>query len=548
MLRITAPILAASMLMLSCAQTTHQTSPADLTTSVSSEEMARQPKSQIKLENVGFYLDPKTKSYFTNRGSTFSLKSSEDDLGHIEVAIDNDRFRAYKGPLTFDRDGAHVVRYRSVGPFDEKGPVGTMKVFVDNAPPVMTTTWSGPQHVEDGKLYINTATKFGIQAEDALSGTAKIFVKLNPKMQPKEYSTPFSFKSEGLKSVWIASADNVGNLSSWQRVPFQVDATAPRVHATVHGTHKQMDSFIFIGQEASVTLKAASRGAALDFIEYRIDDGPALKYTDSIRIQPTDTSISFRAVDKVGNMGSWKSMRFKVDDAKPEISVTKLSSSISENGIIYAKPGFSIRVMASDQGAGLQETHMSDDQQNFTEIKQRKITFKDPGVHHVAFRAKDAVGNTRETEVISIYIDNQVEDSQLKPKQKLVPHGNTFITSLPNSLTIVGNDAGVGVNHIEYSYDGKVFHKLTGPLDLAMWTKNKRTLFYRSVDKLGNMEETKSISITLQKQSKGVKVFVGTQSKVKPLTDIQKKIEAAKTPASEPSQISKAASSETTTQ
>lgn len=470
-------------------------------------------KNEVKLANVGFFVHPQTKAYYTSLQSQFSLKTAGDDaMSYIEISVDNEKFKKYKGPLQFDSEGAHVVRYRSVDPLANLGPTSTIKVFVDNTPPKVSVNWLGKKttNTQSSDLVIHPDTSMAIEATDNLSGVAKIFVKLSPNQSPSDYQAPIKFHSIGPKVIWVASADNVGNLSAWQKLHFNVDNISPKVEHKFSGLFKPSKDFTYIGDQTLLTLTASDDTCAVDYIEYQINDGPIVKYTEAIPLLKEKAKIKFRAIDQVGNTSQWQTAEVQPDSIAPTIAITELSSSIKDKGIIYAKPGFALKINATDQESGLGKTFITYDQNSFSNLEKEKLTFSEPGVHHVIFKAEDSVGNTYQTEVLSIFIDSTVEESQLRPKRKLVPLGDSYITTLPNSLEIIGNDNGVGINHVEYSYDGKVFTKLSDAIDLSEWTVKKRTLYYRAIDKLGNMEKIQSINISIQNEAPSVEIFVNT--------------------------------------
>lgn len=517
--------------LFACSCSHQQTTSSGLSPTAASftKEAAIKANSQIKLDNVGIYLDSKTNTYYASSTSKFSLKSSGDDSGKIEVSVDNERFKTYEGPLQFEGDGIHMVRYRSIGPFSEVGPIGTIKVFVDNTPPNVIAQWTGLKEEQQAKTIISPKSQLSLDAEDASSGTAKIFVKLSAAAAPEEYKEPLSFKQSGNQSVWVAAADQVGNLSSWSEIRFIVDSQGPNVTSNFGGLSKNSGKMeTFVGDTAKLALSGTDDFSSLDYIEYQLGDETALKYSLPIDLPNKNMTISYRAFDKVGNAGQWKSLKIVSDKTKPTIEVAKLASFVEDKGIIYAKPGFALKIDVKDQESGISESFISHDQIHFEKLTSNKLAFNKPGVSHFVIKAIDGVGNTSYSDVTSIFIDQSVEDSYIKPKQKMIESGGSYLTTLPNSIEIIGSDNGVGIMNVEYSYDGKVFQTASGPIDLALWNTKNRKIYYRAIDKLGNMEETKSMTISIQKEASGVEIFVNTGNKAsqEALSEIRKKVDS----------------------
>src|SRR5262249_1209040 len=65
-----------------------------------------------------------------------------------------------------------------------------------------------------------------------------------------------------------------------------------------------------------------------------------------------------------------------------------------------------------------------------------------------------------------------------------------------------------GVERVEVSYDGKTWNPAGRAIDLTQWSQSKRTVYYRSIDRLGNREAPQSMTVVLRTEGPKVDLFV----------------------------------------
>lgn len=72
---------------------------------------------------------------------------------------------------------------------------------------------------------------------------------------------------------------------------------------------------------------------------------------------------------------------------------------------------------------------------------------------------------------------------------------DTYLGTTTLTLTAADNEGGVGVEKTEYSFDGEVWYEYTTPIEVT--EEGSHTIYYRSTDWFGNMEELKSVTFTI---------------------------------------------------
>lgn len=117
---------------------------------------------------------------------------------------------------------------------------------------------------------------------------------------------------------------------------------------------------------------------------------------------------------------------------------------------------------------------------------------KQEGRHVVRIRVRDVTGAVVEMEELELYVDNTPPKTTVYTGEKTKLVGTIYCTNHPNGLSLKSEDLKSRVARIEYSWDGKKF-EVYDP-DKPLLNPNRRKLYFRGVDIVGNVEETKSIN------------------------------------------------------
>jgi hypothetical protein len=479
----------------------------------------------------GYYYDSSTQKYFTNGKTQFSIKSIENSkyLERIEYSVDDEGFQAYNGKLNLTTEGLHTVRFRAVDPVLNWSPVQVFRIYMDLTPPGSALSWKGPTYQNENTTFISTDSKLVISAEDNLAGTSKSFFKFD-NQEPKEFSSELAFnRYEGPLKIQISSVDKVGNQEAWRDINFFVDNRAPETEASVQGASYRNGEVLYVHFGGQVSLVAKDQGSGIKVIEYQINNGNILPYTVALPISDKKMVLKFRATDWVGNQEPWRNIIIHQDSQPPKITLKENDKFISVSGKTYAKPGFSINLDVNDTESGIKSVLLSHDAKTYEPLTESKFVFDKPGEHTLNVRAVDQVGNMTEANPITVVIDNTNPVSEYHFSEKIVEKEGRVLSSLPNRLEIKSLDAGVGFDHVEISYDGKVYMPLEDSIDLATWREPIRTIHYRGIDRLGNTEDPKQVSIQVLTKGPIVDLFVESENLPNvPLSTIIKQEEVAR--------------------
>ncbi|MCK5884076.1 MAG: hypothetical protein KAG61_10320 [Bacteriovoracaceae bacterium] len=471
----------------------------------------------------GFYYDKERGKYFSNSKSVFTIRptSTKEYLDKIEVSVDGSEFKTYGGALKFTNEGPHQVRFRAVDPVLNWSPVQTFRIFVDQTAPKSQIVWKGPTY-EDGKTtFINPKTVLNVIGQDNLSGVATILWKKGNK--ETAFPRRATFAKEGNYSYQIRAIDNVGNSEGSYGLSFTVDRNAPKTTAQIVGTKSNSDKKFYTTTGSQIELKSTDLKSGIQRVEYQINDGLISTYKRPIVLSETKTTLKYRAIDKVENREKWKSMDVYQDVRPPKISLEKKGRFYTISGKIYARPGFSFRAFVNDADSGTAKKLVSFDGVTYSETKEKTFTFKKSGETKFHLKAIDKVGNTEETNPYSIVIDSTPPTIKMKSSELLVKKNNYLLSSVPNRITFSTTDTGVGVDRIEISYDGKKFKTLNSPIELSKWKERRRNLYYRAIDRLGNIGEAKKVEIYVKTRGPKVELYVESENLPNvPLSKIKK--------------------------
>ncbi len=238
----------------------------------------------------------------------------------IEYAIGADgAWQPYTTPVVVDQVGEHVVRYRA---FDKAGNAAEEKSVTfavaapdtdDTTAPETSATVSGEKNADGAYIDMATVT---VTASDTGSGVNTIEYAVGDGAWTA-YTAPVMVHEVGEHTVRYRATDKAGNVAAEKSVAFTVaaappqDTTPPVTGATVDGT-KDSDG-AYVGS-AKVTVSAADEGGSgVAGVEYSLDAGPYLAYTDPVVVDRVGRhTVAYRASDKAGNTSEPLAVSFTV--------------------------------------------------------------------------------------------------------------------------------------------------------------------------------------------------------------------------------------------
>lgn len=124
------------------------------------------------------------------------------------------------------------------------------------------------------------------------------------------------------------------------------------------------------------------------------------------------------------------------------------------------------------------------------------IEFKEEGKHTLKFRAVNPVNNWSPVQFVEVFVDLTPATTEAKfPEDKYFKDETGIYVGLNSAISLVSQDNLSGIASVEYSWDGSNYQAYTKPI-LAD-KPGKQTLFYKSVDKVGNAEQVKRVDFVV---------------------------------------------------
>ncbi|MEU5628738.1 MULTISPECIES: OmpL47-type beta-barrel domain-containing protein [Streptomyces] len=255
--------------------------------------------------------------------ATVSIAATDEGgsgVERIEYAIGADgAWQPYTTPVVVDQVGEHVVRYRA---FDKAGNAAEEKSVTfavaapdtdDTTAPETSATVSGEKNADGAYIDMATVT---VTASDTGSGVNTIEYAVGDGAWTA-YTAPVMVHEVGEHTVRYRATDKAGNVAAEKSVAFTVaaappqDTTPPVTGATVDGTKNSDGAYV---GSAKVTVNAADEGGSgVAGVEYSLDGGPYLAYTDPVVVDRVGRhTVAYRASDKAGNTSEPLTVSFSV--------------------------------------------------------------------------------------------------------------------------------------------------------------------------------------------------------------------------------------------
>ncbi|NUM89804.1 MAG: hypothetical protein HUU37_11415, partial [Bdellovibrionales bacterium] len=123
------------------------------------------------------------------------------------------------------------------------------------------------------------------------------------------------------------------------------------------------------------------------------------------------------------------------------------------------------------------------------------VTFDREGKYTLKFRAANAVNNWSPEQFVEVFVDLTSPNTELKlPEERSHQAKESHFMAVNGAIVLSAQDNLSGVGTTEYSWDGTNFIPYGGPVQITR--EGKQTLYYRSTDRVGNVEAVKSVEFT----------------------------------------------------
>ncbi|WP_329072397.1 OmpL47-type beta-barrel domain-containing protein [Amycolatopsis sp. NBC_01480] len=339
-------------------------------------------------------------NYVGSATVNLTATDTQSEVDKIEYQLDGGAWTTYTAPVVVNAVGPHMVHYKATDTAGNASAEAMASFAVvepkpgDTTPPTVTASVAGTKDTAGN--YLDTATVTLTAADnDGGSGIDKVEYKLDEGAWTA-YAAPVPVTAPGMHMFHFRASDKAGNSSTEGMEHFTVvssDTTAPTVTASVAGTKDPDGNYV---GKATVTLAATDAGSGVAKVEYKLDGGDWLAYTEPVAITAVGAhTVAYRATDKAGNVSADGTSAFTIvaggDTVSPATSIV-VSGNLDADWRYIENATVTLTAEDNAGGSGVDKIEYKlDDGVWTTYTEPVKVT--GIGSHSVWYRASDKAGN-----------------------------------------------------------------------------------------------------------------------------------------------------------
>lgn len=469
-------------------------------------------------------------SLWWNVTSATPLALSAQDGGPIPVGIATMECRILPSPTWVDcsapfdlsgqGEGHQRIEFRSTDMLGNTEAGIFTDLIVDDSPPYSTLVPGLPQYVSTD-TWVTSNTQFDILSPDDGSppvGTNYTLYRVwnSGSWSPwLPYSSPFSLgQSEGYSYVEYYAMDLVTNQETVVNESFIVDNSPPTTSVQVGQPNYTHVSNVWVTSSTQITLTAVDGGTipvGLGVTQYRIwagSWGPWQDYTAPFNLDTEGLNlIEYYSEDTLGNSEFTGVETLLVDNTPPTTAVAvggpKFRGTINAHWNVTSASTFALE--SSDGGVmpvGVSDVEVFIDDIFFADYTgEFSLVGYGDGVHKIDFRATDNLGNQeirlQAYNTIYVNLDNT-------PPVTIIDPEDLGYDELCTLLAEDGN--GSGVRDILFKIDDGEWR--TYFTEFSIREYGSHTIYYKSVDNLGNEELPNELQVHFTEPVENLKPLI----------------------------------------
>ncbi|TBR19407.1 hypothetical protein EPO15_14270 [bacterium] len=465
------------------------------------------------------YITPTTPVSFTALDPALPGGAAGSGLDRIEVALDGGAFAAYLTALTF-AEGRHTVQFRAIDRVGNVEVLRTLALRSDASAPRTSLALQGGKNAagpSPDTFYASPDTRFALPAVDPVIADAASgvdFTRWSDNGQAAQtYSAPLAF-AEGPHVLAYQSQDRVANLEVSRSTTVLIDATAPQTAfalGTPSFTAPDGTRYVtpatplgFAAQDSA--LPGGLPGSGVERIEVSIDGGDFAAYASSLTFAEGRHTVSFRALDRVGNIEATQTLALRSDASVPQTSLSLQGGRQTPGAdadTFYASPDTRYTLPAldptlADVASGVDFTRWRDSGADF-QTYSAPIALAE-GSHLLAYQSQDHVTNLEVLRSTRVLVDATVPQSSfaIGSPSYTASDGTRYVspttpvTFSAQDPALPGGAAGSGVDRVEVAVDGGAYAVYSGAL---LFAEGRHTVQFRAVDRVGNLEAAQTLAL-----------------------------------------------------
>jgi hypothetical protein len=422
---------------------------------------------------------------------TFTM-TGQDQLSGVsysEYSVDNGlTWTQYEQPVVLTADGVHTILYRSIDLAGNTESMHQQIIPIDQSAPQTELSLKGTKG--DNNWYVDDVT-ITLVANDQTTKVNYIEYSLDQGQTWHKYLEPFTMTEDLIYKVQYRSTDILGNIEDLHEQLIKLDKTDPLIEDTVNPIPNHLK---WNNSDVELIFKAS-------------DNLSGVKFTTADMLISTEGADQYYigvAVDQAGNKAS-TTVYLNIDKTSPVTEITL----DGEQGLNDWYVGdVTLNLTAKDSLSGFSNTEYSFDNGNTWEKYTQPIQLTEDNKYKVWYRSVDIAGNYEDTKEIIILLD------KTKPRSNLTVKGTKGTNGWYKGnvvLALSAKDLLSGIAGIQYSLDqGVSWMKYESPIELT--EDQEYSVYYRSIDVAGNIEDYNIASIKLDKTKPLLRYYEGLRS------------------------------------
>ena len=309
--------------------------------------------------------------------------------------------------------------------------------------------------------------------------------------------------SDGYYQFYSIAVDDYGNVEEAPSVADAstgIDTTKPVTTIGLTGT---MGGDNWYTSVVTVALSATDALSGVESMWYQIDSGLWHFYTAPFTVSGDGTHmVRYYSFDRAGNQEVANSVSFKIDTTAPTTTHTLVGIIGSQGWYIT---NVTITLSANDVTSGVNYTKYKLNNGSWI-IYTGSFVVTTNGNYTLYYCSVDFAGNTEATKQVAFKIQHDVLPPVTTHEfDGIMGENNWFINAVTVTLSAVDDSAGVAST--KYKLDAGAWTTYTGAF-LVTEDAAVHTLYYYSVDKVGNREENKSATLKIDRTKPTINLTV----------------------------------------
>jgi large repetitive protein len=438
---------------------------------------------------------------------------------------------------TFIKDGTYVVELESIDKAGNKKVDGPVSFTIDNTPPQMmidgVINGEHYQKLENLELSIVDLTlkkiELNVKKDGELYelGDGKWDESLTEGRLKKAFRK-LSFDKDGDYEISLTTSDMFGS-KTLGPIKFTIDNTDPVIDLSGvdEGDFVQKGKSVKVRvkehnfENNHVVISAKKDGKEYDFGDWK-NSGEISELSHTFK-GDGDYEIEVEAIDRAKNEAVKKTLRFTVDNTKPEIHIlgpkqnsyhkTDKNVKITVEEHNFGNNKVDIKVTRKVEVDGKPIDYSIGEWNNIKEVSDLSHLFEDDGEYEITVNATDAAGNKGDTEKLLFTIDKTDPKVDLESQ---IENGQNYRTNMLIKMRAEDRNIDLSNTVLKVEKNGKAYNvgklKLLGDSKTVAYNsytffeEGKYEINLKSTDKAGNSKRHDKLSFIIDKTNPVVKI------------------------------------------